>query len=167
MVNARRIARHLFMPEWAVGRAFPTASLAEVEAAIRESERRHSGEIRFAVEAALGMLGLLRGETARQRAIEVFSELCVWDTEANNGVLIYLLLADRDVEIVADRGLNGLVAAEEWEAICREMELDFRQGRFREGVLAGIAAVSGLLTRHFPPTGISFDELPDRPARLS
>jgi uncharacterized membrane protein len=166
MVNARRIARHLFVPEWAVGRAFPTASLADIEAAIRESERRHTGEIRFAVEAALDMWALLRGETARQRAIEVFSELCVWDTEANNGVLIYLLLADRDVEIVADRGLNRLVAAEDWEVICRQMEQDFRQGRFREGVLAGIAAVSGLLIRHFPAAGANLNELPDRPVRL-
>jgi uncharacterized membrane protein len=166
MVNVRRMFRHLLKPEWAVGRAFTPASLADIEAAIRESERWHTGEIRFAVEAALDVWALVRGHTARERAIEVFSELRVWDTEANNGVLIYLLLADRDVEIVADRGLNELVPPEGWEDICREMEQAFREGRFREGVLAGMATVSGLLIRHFPHTGANLNELPDRPVTL-
>src|SRR5687767_441551 len=105
-----------------VRRAFPAHDLQAIEKAIAKSEKRHGGEIRFAVEAALDVPALLRGQSAHGRALEVFSELRVWDTEANNGVLIYLLLADRDVEIVADRGVNRRVGPQGWEAACREME---------------------------------------------
>ncbi len=165
-ISLTRMARHLFHPRWLVARAFPRRSLDRIGAAIAASETGHGGEIRFAVEGALGVPALLRGETARQRAVQVFSELRVWDTEANSGVLVYLLLADRDVEILADRGLNGRVAAAEWEAICREMESHFRQGEFEAGVLAGIARIDGLLRRHFPVTGENANELPDRPALI-
>jgi uncharacterized membrane protein len=135
-----------------------------IERAIRESEKTHRGQIRFAVEAALDTLPLLRGQTARARAVEVFSHLRVWDTEHNNGVLIYLLLADRDVEILADRGIHGRVSAEAWERVCREMEAAFRAGRFEDGALAGIRAVGALLAQHFP--GAGGHELPDRPVVL-
>jgi uncharacterized membrane protein len=135
-----------------------------IERAIRESEKTHRGQIRFAVEATLDTLPLLRGQTARARAVEVFSHLRVWDTEHNNGVLIYLLLADRDVEILADRGIHGRVSAEAWERVCREMEAAFRAGRFEDGALAGIRAVGALLAQHFPGTG--GHELPDRPVVL-
>jgi uncharacterized membrane protein len=135
-----------------------------IERAIRESERTHRGQICFAVEAALDTLPLLRGQTARERAIEVFSQLRVWDTEHNNGVLIYLLLADRDVEILADRGIHARIGAEAWERVCREMEAAFRAGRFEDGALAGIRAVGALMAQHFP--GVGGHELPDRPVVL-
>ena len=137
-----------------------------IEEAIRASEATHHGQIRFAVEAALDVLPLLRNQSARGRAIDVFSLLRVWDTEHNNGVLIYLLLADRDVEIVADRGISSRVGQDQWERICREMEHAFREGRFEEGVLAGIRAVSAHLARHYPGQDKRRNELPDSPVVL-
>jgi uncharacterized membrane protein len=137
-----------------------------IEQAIRANEATHYGQVRFAVEAALDVVPLLRNQSARGRAIDVFSLLRVWDTAHNNGVLIYLLLADRDVEIVADRGIALRVAPDEWERICREVEQMFRDGRFEEGVLAGIRAVSRHLARHYPGQSKSSNELPDAPVVL-
>lgn len=165
-MNWRRIIRHLAIPSWRVRRCFPKAAMRAIEHAIRDSERSHRGQICFAVEAALDTGRLLRGLSARERAIEVFSRLRVWDTEHNNGVLIYLLLADHDVEIVADRGIHTRVGAGEWERICREMETLFRASRFEDGTLAGIRAVSALLARHFPGPGQPADNLPDAPVVL-
>jgi uncharacterized membrane protein len=161
-----RALRHLLALPGTVARAFPGESLAAIEQAIRRSEQLHDGEIRFAVEAALDPAELWRGMSARVRAIEVFAELRVWDTERNNGVLLYLLLADRDVEIVADRGFTGKVTAEEWEQVCRRMESSLREGRHPEAVIAGIDAVSQIVARHFPPSAPGRNELPDRPAAL-
>ena len=161
-----RALRHLFSLPGTVARAFPADSLALIEKAIRESENSHDGEIRFAVEAALHPAQLWRGISARERAIAVFSELGVWDTERNNGVLIYLLLAERDVEIVADRGFNGKVAADEWERVCRRMEAALREGRHAEAVVAGIEALSPIIARHFPPAPGGRNELADAAARL-
>lgn len=137
-----------------------------IEAAIRDSETTHSGEIRFAVEAALDPIALLNNRSARERAVEVFSQLRVWDTERNNGVLIYLLLADRKVEIIADRGIHRDVGQQGWEKICREMEQAFRQGRFEEGVVTGIKAVASYLVRHYPASGVNENELPNQPVVL-
>jgi uncharacterized membrane protein len=161
-----RLLRHLLALPGAVARAFPAASLSLIEKAIQESEKSHEGEIRFAVEAALHPAQLWRGVSARGRAIAVFSELGVWDTERNNGVLIYLLLADRDVEIVADRGFNGKVAADEWERVCRRMEAALRESRHADAVVAGIEALSPIIARHFPPAPGGRNELADAPARL-
>ncbi|OGW59456.1 MAG: hypothetical protein A2V83_05765 [Nitrospirae bacterium RBG_16_64_22] len=161
-----RVLRHLFSGPWLVRGYFPKRSLDAIEEAIRKSEVTHRGELRFAVEAAIEWRPLFRGQTARQRAIEVFSQLRVWDTEENSGVLIYLLLADRDVEIVADRGIDARVGAAEWERICKEMESLFRQGRFEEGVVTGIAAITEHLARHFPARKGDQNELPDRPVVL-
>jgi uncharacterized membrane protein len=137
-----------------------------LEGAIQAGEADHEGQVRFAVESALDILPLLRNQTARGRAIDVFSLLRVWDTEYNNGVLIYVLLADRDVEIVADRGIASRVARDEWESICRDMERAFREGRYEEGALSGIRAVSAQLSRHFPGRGRRANELPDAPVVL-
>ena len=161
-----RLLRHLCALPGTVARAFPPDSLSRIERAIAESEKRHDGEIRFAVEAALDTAELWRGVSARGRAIELFSQLGVWDTERNNGVLIYLLLADRDVEIVADRGFNGIVAAGEWETVCRRMESALGEGRHADAVLAGIEALSPIIARHFPPFGDGRNELPDTPAEV-
>jgi uncharacterized membrane protein len=165
-MGLRRIFRHLLTPPWHVRQVFPAHAMTAIEGAIREAEAAHSGQIRFAVEAALAVGPLLRGQSARERAIEAFSLLRVWDTEHNNGVLIYLLLADRDVEIVADRGIHRRTGAEEWEKICRDMETAFREGRFEAGVLAGVRAVSGHLAKHYPAKGGGVNELPDRPVVL-
>jgi uncharacterized membrane protein YgcG len=161
-----RVIRHLSMGRAAVRRVFPSLALNAIEQAIRATEARHAGQIRFAVEASLELGPLLAGQTAQQRAIEVFSKLRVWDTEHNNGVLIYLLLADRDVEIVADRGIHVRLGKEVWETICHEMEAAFRAGHFEAGVLAGIHAVGEHLSRHFPASGGKLNEMPDRPVVL-
>ena len=161
-----RIFRHLLSTDLAVKRAFPASSLKAIEQTIRECEARHQGEIRFAVEAALDIQPLLRGESARERAIEVFSQLQVWDTENNNGVLIYLLLADHDVEIIADRGIHRYVGEQGWAAICHTMEQAFRQGRSEAGVVSGIRAISALLEQHFPAQTRNPNELPDEPVLL-
>ena len=165
-MNLKRIMRHLSSGRATVRRAFPPRTLDAIEQAIRETEAKHNGQIRFAVEAALDPKPLLAGQTAQQRAIEVFSQLHVWDTEHNNGVLIYLLLVDRDVEIVADRGIHTKLGQETWETICREMEAAFREGQFEAGVLAGICAVGEHLSRHFPPHGGKPNEMPDSPVIL-
>lgn len=161
-----RILKHLLYPGWMSHRRFPAASLARIESAITLSEARHHGEIRVAVEPALALLPLLRGQTPRERALEVFATQRVWDTEANNGVLIYLLLADRDVEIIADRGLARHVDATAWEAVCEEMKVHFRKGDYEAGVLQGIAAVSRHLDRLYPRSGEDINELPNRPVML-
>jgi uncharacterized membrane protein len=138
-----------------------------VELASRQAESGHEGEIRFAVEASLNTLPLLRGQSARERGLEVFSQLRVWDTEHNNGVLIYLLLADRDVEIIADRGIHRRAGDEKWEAICREMEAAFREGQFEAGVIAGIHAVGNQLREYFSVKRESrANELSDSPVIL-
>lgn len=165
-MNIRRVIRNLFMPPWRVRLVFPARTLRAVETAIREAEAAHAGEIRFAVESGLPLFPLLRDQPARERALEVFSRLRVWDTEMNNGVLIYLLLADHDVEIVADRDAHARVGTEGWEKICREMETLFRQGKFEEGVLHGIRAVSAQLARYYPPREGDRNELDNRPVKL-
>ena len=165
-MKIRRVIRHLFMPAWMARRYFPVRSLKSIEEEIRRSEAAHAGEIRFAVEAALDLHSLLRGKTARERAIEVFSNLRIWDTEHNNGVLIYLLLADRQVEVVADRGVHRHVGGPGWGEICWKMEKAFRQGDFEHGAIEGIRAVAGHLAKHFPASGTNKNELPDQPVML-
>lgn len=161
-----RIGRHLLGNRARVRKAFPPAALAAIEQAIKISETRHAGQIRFVVEGALDGKPLFHHQSARHRAIDLFSQLRIWDTEHNNGVLIYLLLADRDVEIVVDRGIDARVGSAGWETICRMMEDEFRAGRFEQGVVKGIAAVTQHLQVHFPRDGAQPNELPDAPVVL-
>lgn len=162
-----RIWRHFNTGARAARRCFPPEVLAAIEQTVRNCEGRHAGEIRFAVEDSLPFAALWAGLTPRARAIDQFAELGVWDTAHNNGVLIYVLLADRDVEIVADRGVaGGRVPAAEWERCCRVMEAHFREARFREGAVAGIEAVAAVLARHPPAGPDAGNELPDAPAVL-
>jgi uncharacterized membrane protein len=161
-----RIIRHLSTPTRAVRRVLPLSAMRAIAEAIRQGETRHSGEIRFAVESALDLPPLLHGQSPRERACEVFAQLRVWDTAENNGVLIYLLLADRQVEIVADRGVHARVGAGGWEAICQRMEGELRAGRFEAGVLEGIHAVTEILVREYPASGPNTNELPDQPVVL-
>jgi uncharacterized membrane protein len=160
-MDFKRLARHLFFP-----RKFPKEAMPAIEQAIKRGEATHRGEIRFAAEDALDGPELLAGESARARAIEVFSELRVWDTEENNGVLVYLLLADHDIEIVADRGINARVTQQDWERICRRMEEELRRGGYEKAVVTGIEEASRLLARHYPPRPGDRNELPDAPVRL-
>jgi len=165
-MNGTRIIKHLTMTHWHVNRHFPSAVLTAIENAIKLAERTHTGEICFAVEGALHTRSLRIGQSARERAVEVFSQLRIWDTQHNNGVLIYLLLADRDVEIVADRGIDLKVGKQGWEDICRHMENAFRQGYYQQGVISGINAVAEQLAQYFPASEVHHNELPDRPVIL-
>lgn len=160
-MNLKRVVQHLSSGRAAVRRVFPRTALDAIERAISATEMQHDGQIRFAVEAGLDVVPLLAGQSAQQRAIEVFSQLRIWDTESNNGVLIYLLLADRDVEIIADRGVNAKLGKEVWEQICHTMETSFREGKFEQGVIAGIHNISRLLAQHYPPVGFKTNELAD------
>jgi len=162
-----RSFRHLATDDRSARRAFDKAALARIEQQIADGEQRHRGQVRFAVEPALPLGRVWRRVSPRERAVEVFGLLRVWDTEDNCGVLVYLLLADRDVEIVADRGIHARVGTAAWEAVCRKMEAAFREGRFAVGAETGIADINALLVRHFPRDGMGGrNELPDTPVVL-
>lgn len=166
MKNLVRFLKHLTAARWQIRRLFPKHSMRAIEAAIISSEKLHMGELRFAVEAGLDWSDLLDDISSRERALEVFSHLRVWDTELNSGVLIYLLLADRKVEIVADRGIDTRVGKYAWVSICQDMESNFRSGDFESGVLHGISAISALLQQHFPAQAHNPNDLPNRPVVL-
>lgn len=161
--TVKRLFTHLFTPD-AQGR-FPAAAMERIAAAIADGETRHRGEVCFAVEGALDWRDVLRGVQARARAMDAFARLRVWDTAANNGVLVYLLLADHRIEIVADRGLAGLVSPEQWRGVCQLMEERLRAGEAEEAVVRGVEAVSDLLAAHFPQDAgaADEDELPNDP----
>ncbi|HYL91503.1 MAG TPA: TPM domain-containing protein [Burkholderiales bacterium] len=159
-----RTLRHLVTPHWLAMRPFPRSALAKIEQAIKASERSHGGEIRFAVEGPLHLAHLR--VSPRERARQVFGQLGVWDTEQNSGVLLYVQLVDRKIEIVADRGIAAHVQQAEWDAVCRAMERSFKQNQFEQGALEAIQAVTAILARHFPPGPRNPNELSDRPAVL-
>jgi len=170
MAGISRFLRHVLTPAWLVRRKFPPTLLEQIGRRIGEVERTHPGEVRFVVEHALELGDVLSGLTPRERALEVFSLLRVWDTEHNNGVLVYVLHAEHAVEIVADRGLARCVAQSEWDALCRDVQTEFRAGRFGPGAMAAIDGAARLLQRHFPgyTTGLvpARNELPDQPLLL-
>ena len=162
----RRLFQHLLFFPWRLRQIFKQAALAAIEREIAASELRHSGQIRFVVEANLDLLQLLRGLSSRRRALELFTHLRVWDTELNNGVLIYLLLAEHRVEIVADRGFNTKLEPLVWQDICQRLQKRLQQGDYEAGVCACIRDVDAQIVAHFPPTGAGVNELPDRPVIL-
>jgi hypothetical protein len=161
-----RLLRHLLMPLWRVRQSFSPPLMERIGRRIGEIERAHPGELRFVVEHALELGDLFSGLTARERALEVFSLLRVWDTEHNNGILIYVLHAERAVEIVADRGLARRVVQTDWDALCRQVETHFRAGHFEAGALAAVDGAAQLLERHFPAHTAGRNELPDQPLLL-
>jgi uncharacterized membrane protein len=165
-MSITRFGKHLLLNRWRVRQAFSKQALAHIEEAIKASETQHAGQIRFVVEGSLDSRPLFAGQSGRARAIDLFANLRIWDTEHNSGVLIYLLLADRDVEIVADRGIDARVGSQRWQDICAAMEKEFRQGRFEEGIIRGIALITAQLTEHFPAAGSHRNELPDVPVVL-
>jgi uncharacterized membrane protein len=160
----RRALKHLITPHWLALRRFPRTTLHRIEKAVKASERSHRGEIRFAVEGPLHLAHLRL--SPRERAKQVFAQLGVWDTEENSGVLIYVQLVDRRIEIVADRGIAARVKQPEWDAVCRAMERSFKAGQFEGGALEAIQSVTAILARHFAAHGAHPNELPDKPAVL-
>ena len=163
MVKFKRWLKHVFMPPWSWRLSFPADVLKEIENAVKQSESQHRGEVRFAVENALAPGWVWHGMSGRHRATEVFSNLRVWDTEENSGVLIYVLLADREVHILADRGINRCVSQAEWDGIAELMQTEFRQGHFKQGALSGIQAITKLLALNFPAAVDDINELSNRP----
>lgn len=159
-----RILHHLVVPDWWALRSFPKASLEKIERAITDSESTHLGELRFVVESSQSLHGLLQGQSTRARAVELFSQLGVWDTEHNSGVLIYVQLVDRRVEIVADRGINARVDEVFWNAICRRLEAAYRLGQFEQGTLLALNDITAELVKYFPAIGDNPNELPNSPA---
>jgi uncharacterized membrane protein len=167
MTRMQRLLANLFGGLFQLRQRFPAALLDELALAVTAGERSHLGEVRVAVESRLTVRAVLAGVDARMRAQELFAQLRVWDTEDNCGVLIYLLLSEQRIEIVADRGIAGRVAQPQWDAICAVMRDHFAAGRWREGSLAGLEAIHALLRAHFPAGDRpNPDELPDRPIVL-
>jgi len=166
VMSLARWLRHLFASHWMTRRRFDRLACATIERAVGEIESRHAGEIRVAIETSLDLADLWYGVNARQRALAVFGMLGVWDTANNNGVLLYVLMADHDVEIVADRGIASRVPPAAWAAICRHIETAFRAGRHGEGLADGVRAVGEVLSRHFPHEGGDHDELRNAPVLL-
>ncbi|MBI2307641.1 MAG: TPM domain-containing protein [Rhodocyclales bacterium] len=166
MTALMRFLKHTLLPQWWALRPFPKATRAAIEAAIAASEQQHTGELRFVVEGGLPPTHLLAGRSARERAVELFAQLRVWDTEANSGVLIYVQLLDHQVEIVADRGVHARVGQAFWDAVCGRLQAAFRDGRFEAGALAAIGEITAALVAHFPPGAENPNELPDRPLVL-
>ena len=158
-----RIFKHRWLDETDAARALGPDALAHLEERVQASERKHSGEIRLCIEAGLPLSYLWRDATPRQRAVTMFGKLRVWDTEHNNGVLIYLLLAEHAIEIVADRGITRRVPQATWDSLVIAMREDFRSGRFERGLMQAVDAVDGLLSRHFPLAAgeANPNELPD------
>jgi uncharacterized membrane protein len=167
MNRVLRLFRHLLASPRRLRRSFTPDVLNDVQRAITTTEREHGGEIRFVAEHALHPGVVLAGLAPRVRALEIFGQLRVWDTEANNGILIYVLFADRAVEILADRGIAHRVPQDEWNALCREVEAEFAAGSFRGGSLRAIEGAAALLRRHFPAAHAKgANELPDQPVLL-
>ena len=165
MKRLMRILKHRWLDDSDAKRMLDDAALQRLQARVQASEARHSGEIRLCIEAGLPLSYLWRDATARERALAMFGKLRVWDTDHNSGVLIYLLLAERAIEIVADRGLNQHVSSEQWRSLTEGMSAAFKAGRFEQGLVAAIDAVDGLLNQHFPLAegARNPNELPDRP----
>ena len=165
MARLMRILKHRLVDETDAKRALSSAALDRIEARVKASERHHSGEIKVCVEASLPLSYLWRNATARERAVTMFGKLRVWDTQANNGVLIYLLLAEHQIDIVADRGLNDHVSSAQWNTLLKDMSGAFKSGQFESGLIAAVDAIDALLALHFPAltTAENRNELPDRP----
>ncbi len=161
-----RALRHIFTTRYSTRRHFPQPVRDAIEKAIGECESLHGGEIRFVIETAFDMPEVWRNLAPRLRALQMFGQFGVWDTAHNNGVLIYVLMADHDVEIVADRGIAAHVSQAEWQTVCRQMEQHYREGRFQEGSVVGILGIGALLGRHFPGSRRSDNELPNQPVLL-
>ena len=161
-----RLFKHLLLPGWFVRRVFARGDLAAIGDAIAACEKAHRGELRFVVEASMPLTALWRDRSPRARAVDLFSALRVWDTAENSGILIYVQLVDRKVEILADRGIAARVPQAEWDAICRGMEQSFAEGQWRQGAVQAVTRAGELLASHFPAHDDNPNELPDQPLIL-
>jgi uncharacterized membrane protein len=166
MKSLSRLFRHLTTTTGFGRRAFPEKTLKAIEEAIADGEKRHRAEVRVIVEPALGAFSVLNDQAPRERARELFAQYGVWDTEENCGVLVYINLADHQVEIVADRGIGRTVAAQDWQAICRTMTQGFARGDYHDSTLAALAQLNALLQEHYPDDGAARNQLADRPVML-
>lgn len=166
MKTLKRLLRHLFCTGRAGRRAFPPETLQAIEAAIAEGETRHRAELRLIIEPALDFQDVLDGVTTRERARELFAQYGVWDTEDNCGVLVYINLADHQVEIVADRGVGRAVPAADWQHACRTMTDGFARNDYHGSTLAALAELESLLQRHYPDDGSTRNQLADKPVML-
>lgn len=166
MNTFKRLVRHLATTSASGRRAFPNATLQAIEHAIADSERRHRAEVRLIVESSLTLREILRHTTSRQRALALFAQYGIWDTEDNCGVLVYINLADRKVEIVTDRGIGKKVAHDQWQDICDAMTNGFKKGSYLQSTLDALGSINALLERHFPDDGSRLNQLPDRPLVL-
>lgn len=162
----KRFFRHVWMSPIILGRRFPAATLDAIVRAVAAGEKTHRGQVRFVVEAELTTGQLWSGVSSRQRAIDVFSLLRVWDTEENNGVLVYILLADHKVEIIADRAIHREVGDDRWRAICKEIEVRYRKGDFLNGSVIGIEKISAELAHCYPARGDEKNEQSDKPVLM-
>ena len=162
----RRLMLNLFGGWFRLSRWFPTATMRAIRDAITEGERRHAGELCLAIEARYSFWSVLAGQQTRQRAERVFSLLRVWDTQDNSGVLLYLQLAERRVELVADRGIAARVDAAQWQAICGVFARDMHEGEAAQAVMACLGRINALLIEHFPAAQDNSRELPDEPVVL-
>jgi uncharacterized membrane protein len=163
VMDIGRVVRHLMTPGWWAKRAFRSADREAIRAAIAASEQSHRGELRFVAEGPLPLLALMKGQSARQRAAGLFAKLGVAKTREAIGILIYVQLVDRRVEILADRGIAARVVQVEWDRICREMETAFQHQAFRRGALEAIDRATRLLSLYFPARSGKVNELDDRP----
>lgn len=163
--TAYRVLRHRSLDTRDTHHAIPQDMVQRLMARVTASEKRHSGEIRIYVEASLPSSYLWRGASTRERAVTMFGKLKVWDTEQNNGVLIYLMLAERAIELVVDRGIHAHVPAQHWQMVVTRMADAFRSGRYEDGLTQALEEVSAVLVQHFPlaPGERSVNELPDAP----
>jgi hypothetical protein len=161
-MEIKRLLTHAMAMPWQTRRAFSKTVCDAIEKSITDSEQQHFGEIRFVVEGQMDGFHLWHGCTARQRAIELFSHLGVWDTEHNSGVLVYVLFAERQIEIVADRGISSRVQQDEWDSICQLMGMEFRRSDFGAGSVAGLKRITELLIQHFPGTQKNRNELTNK-----
>lgn len=161
-----RMWRHIATTTAAARRAFPPATLDAITAAVTAGEQTHRGEVRLVVEKSMPIAAVREGVTNRQRALAMFAECGVWDTADNCGVLIYINLAERKVDIVADRGIDSRIDASTWQSVCDTMTAGFALGNFHDSTLAAIDRVNALLRQHFPAQGSRPNELPDRPVMM-
>ena len=160
-MNITRIIKHIGTSRRQVRALFSQGDLEEIKQRIAASEKQHSGEVVFFVEGRLPILKLLRGQSSKNRALEIFSLMRVWDTEHNNGVMIYLLVADRKFEIIADRGLDKVVTAAGWEQVKTKLEESFRQRKFKQGILEALNSITTYLKEAFPHTADDKNEVGD------
>ena len=163
MISISRFLRHLFSNNQKTRKHFPASSMKRIEDAIALSERHHNGQIRFIVETSLAPLALYHSQSVRERALEIFSLFRIWDTANNNGVLLYLLIADHVFEIIADRNIHAKAGQIYWDQVCNDMEKLLKNDQFEDGILLGIERISNVLKEHFPESVITPNELPDQP----